>query len=57
MAVIVPSSFVGSETCKTCHQEQFTDWQGSHHDKAMEIADATSVLGNFNNVLFTHKIN
>lgn len=49
------STFVGKETCKSCHQEQFSDWQGSHHDLAMEIADSTSVLGNFNNSRFTHK--
>lgn len=34
-------------------QGQFKEWKGSHHDKAMQLADSTSVLGNFNNEKFT----
>jgi|TARA_B110000305_G_C19462871_1_gene655774 tetratricopeptide (TPR) repeat protein len=49
------ASFVGSETCKTCHLEQFQDWQGSHHDQAMKIADSSSILADFNNEIFTSK--
>ncbi|MDH3649669.1 MAG: multiheme c-type cytochrome [Saprospiraceae bacterium] len=45
--------FVGSETCKTCHEKQYSDWKDSHHDQAMKVADSTSILGDFNNVLFT----
>ncbi len=51
----VPSEFVGSNTCKSCHQKEFETWEGSHHDQAMKIADATSILANFNNTTFTHK--
>ncbi len=51
---VVKSTFIGSESCKACHQEAFKDWKGSHHDLAMQVADSVSVLGNFNNktVLF-----
>ncbi len=51
----VTATFVGSETCKSCHQDQFKDWKGSHHDLAMQIADSISVLGDFKNNTFTNK--
>ncbi|WP_439132692.1 tetratricopeptide repeat protein [Polaribacter sp.] len=51
--VIPDSHFLGDEKCKECHQQEFTAWQGSHHDKAMQIADRISVLANFNNQQFT----
>ena len=41
------SLFVGDSNCKTCHQKEYADWQGSHHDKAMELANDTSVLAPF----------
>ncbi len=49
------NTFVGGQTCIECHQNEFEKWSGSHHDKAMAIADSTSVLGDFNNSTFTHK--
>ncbi|MEL4454708.1 tetratricopeptide repeat protein [Lutimonas vermicola] len=42
--------YVGDESCTTCHQEAFKDWKGSHHDKAMQLVDDTTVLGDFNDV-------
>jgi predicted CXXCH cytochrome family protein len=48
------ASFVGTPSCANCHQEQFANWQQSHHRHAMEVADATSVLGDFNEVKFTY---
>jgi tetratricopeptide (TPR) repeat protein len=47
-------AFVGSDACKTCHDSQFSDWQGSHHDLAMQIADASTVLGDFSNATFDY---
>ena len=44
------ADYVGAEQCKTCHQEEYTLWQGSHHDMAMKHVDKNSVLGNFNDV-------
>lgn len=35
--------FVGSTTGSNCHESQSTDWQGSHHELAMQIADKTTV--------------
>ncbi len=51
----IASTFVGSETCKSCHQQEFDKWDGSHHEQAMKIADENSVLGNFENTTFTYK--
>ncbi|MFY0686714.1 MAG: tetratricopeptide repeat protein [Cyclobacteriaceae bacterium] len=48
-------TFVGTQTCQSCHEQEFTDWQDSHHDKAMQVATASSVLGDFSDVIFTHK--
>ncbi|MBK3518368.1 multiheme c-type cytochrome [Carboxylicivirga marina] len=42
--------FVGRETCIECHLPEYNDWVGSHHDRAMDIANDTTVLANFNNV-------
>jgi len=48
------TTFVGRAVCSTCHAEQDQRWHGSHHDLAMQVADEQTVLGNFNNVTFTH---
>ena len=44
------ADFVGRETCIECHQEEYFQWKGSHHDKAMDIATDSTVLGNFENL-------
>ena len=49
------NNFIGSERCKACHKEEFSAWQNSHHDLSMQLADSTSVLGNFNNSTFQSK--
>jgi len=52
---ISTSKFIGSQSCKECHSKEFSDWEGSHHDQAMKIADSTTILANFNNTSFTYK--
>ncbi|MEM1174755.1 MAG: multiheme c-type cytochrome [Pseudomonadota bacterium] len=47
-AVSTPA-FIGSESCADCHARQFRDWQGSHHQRAMQLATADTVLGDFDN--------
>ncbi|MFV0566654.1 MAG: tetratricopeptide repeat protein [Flavobacteriaceae bacterium] len=54
-AEIPDNHFLGDNNCKECHQDEFNDWQGSHHDKAMQIADSTSVLAYFNGETFTNQ--
>jgi len=46
--------FVGSANCSSCHESQYGDWRGSHHELAMQIANQTTVLGNFNNAEFDY---
>ena len=48
------AGYVGSRVCQSCHEGQFNAWQGSHHDLAMQRANANSVLGNFDNAGFRH---
>jgi Flp pilus assembly protein TadD/nitrate/TMAO reductase-like tetraheme cytochrome c subunit len=48
------AAYVGGASCAACHAEQFEQWQGSHHDLAMQEANAQSVLGDFNNAEFQY---
>ena len=45
--------YVGAHTCISCHQAQGTQWQDSHHAKAMQEANPKTVLANFENTTFT----
>ena len=47
------SEFVGSEKCKKCHEPAYNKWRGSHHDLAMDVANDTTVLGDFDDVSYT----
>ncbi|UMB60303.1 tetratricopeptide repeat protein [Lutibacter sp. A80] len=49
------STFVGSISCKECHQQEYDSWEGSHHDQAMKFAGEHAILGDFDNAIFTHK--
>ena len=42
--------FVGSDKCAACHEAEFERWRGSHHDLAMQHANADTVLGDFSGV-------
>jgi len=46
------ATFVGTLKCKNCHKNEYDKWQGSHHDHAMDVANAKTVLGDFNNAEF-----
>jgi predicted CXXCH cytochrome family protein len=47
-----PAKMVDEQQCQGCHSEQVKDWQGSHHQLAMQPATAETMLGDFNNVTF-----
>lgn len=49
------AEYVGTDICAGCHQAQFEQWQGSHHDWAMKVASDETVLGNFNDASFSHQ--
>lgn len=42
-----PARFVDEAACAGCHGQQAKDWQGSHHQLALRVADDTSVLADF----------
>jgi len=50
--IISANTYVGSSQCVDCHQQQYKDWQGSHHDMAMRHADTGSVTGDFGDITF-----
>ena len=47
-------AFVGSAECRNCHEAEFEDWLGSHHDLAMLVADESTVLGDFDDAEFEY---
>ena len=47
-------AFVGSVVCRDCHGSEYADWQDSHHDLAMQVATADTVLGNFDAATFAY---
>ena len=49
-----PPRYVGGEVCGSCHAAELERWRGSQHDLAMQLADETSVLGNFDAAAYTH---
>lgn len=48
------NTYVGANTCVACHQSESEAWKGSHHDLAIQAANAETVLGDFNNTTFRH---
>ena len=50
----IPHEYSDGVACKSCHEEQYREWQGSHHDLAMAAASPESVLGDFDNGEFGH---
>jgi predicted CXXCH cytochrome family protein len=45
---------VGPAVCAECHAAESDAWKQSQHSRAMQVADAKSVLGNFHNATFTY---
>lgn len=48
------ASYVGRNTCAECHEQELKQWQGSHHDLAMDVATEETVLGDFNDAQLEH---
>jgi cytochrome c553 len=46
------ATYVGAETCASCHRAESDQWQKSHHALAMQHADETTVLGDFDDATF-----
>ena len=47
------ATYVGDQSCQGCHSKEFDLWKQSDHFKAMEPANDSTVLGDFNNVSLT----
>ena len=47
------NEFVGDQGCKSCHANEHNDWSQSHHFMAMQPANDSTVVGNFNNATFS----
>ena len=47
-------TYIGRTSCVQCHQSESEKFVGSHHDKAMDIATESSVLGDFNDQTLEH---
>jgi predicted CXXCH cytochrome family protein len=45
---------VGPAVCAECHSKESEAWKTSQHSRAMQVADAKSVLGNFHDATFTY---
>ncbi len=50
----IERNYVGRNTCVECHQEQAALFTGSHHDHAMDVANAETVLADFDHTLEHH---
>jgi predicted CXXCH cytochrome family protein len=47
-------AFVDDRACARCHEAQYREWSGSHHDRAMQAASEKTVLGDFDDAKLTH---
>ena len=47
------AAFVGREACRGCHEAAFESWLGSDHDLAMDEANTGTVLGDFDDAVFS----
>ncbi len=53
-AKYLKATYIGRDACIECHEQEHKLWLGSHHDLAMQVANEDTVLGDFNDVSFTH---
>jgi predicted CXXCH cytochrome family protein len=51
-AAAVDLTYVGTEKCKSCHQNEYDRYLTSDHFHAMDSASPRSVKGNFDNAIF-----
>jgi len=49
-AAASPATYVGRDACTPCHEREVEAWRGSDHDRAMDVATDSTVLGDFNDV-------
>ena len=54
VAFVPSAEYAGRESCRECHEKEYELFRGSDHDLAMDVANEETVLGDFNDVTFTH---
>ncbi len=47
-------TFVGRQSCLPYHESASQAWRGSDHDRAMAVADESTVLGDFDDAVLEH---
>ena len=50
----VAATYAGSFACARCHAAEAAAWRGSDHDRAMQPAADSTVLGDFRDATFVH---
>jgi len=50
-----PAGYVGSETCRSCHEDQFESWHRSYHRTMTQIAAADTIHAEFHKVTLTNE--
>jgi predicted CXXCH cytochrome family protein len=48
------ATFVGRDSCISCHDAAYQSWLGSDHDHSMAVADESMVRGDFDDAEFEH---
>ncbi len=48
------ATFVGRESCVSCHEAADSAWRGSDHDNSMAPASESTVLGDFDDAVFEY---
>ncbi len=46
--------YIGGSSCIQCHSAEASKWKGSDHDRAMEVANEETVLGDFDAAELIH---
>ncbi|MCC7325670.1 MAG: tetratricopeptide repeat protein [Burkholderiales bacterium] len=54
-SMAVAATYVADAQCGECHAKAVEAWRGSHHQRAMQPANAQTVLGDFANKRLTHR--
>src|SRR5438132_13056929 len=49
-----PAGYVGSKSCRSCHEDQFDSWHRSYHRTMTQIAAADTIQADFHNVALTN---
>jgi len=44
--------YAGSDSCRECHASEHESWFASYHRKMTQVADAGSVIGNFDSTVY-----